>query len=116
MPPDYKAWRAVVRQVTNGLADEALQRRAWFGVGPEISSPDEMFNQFFDDAAFEEFLSRVDSSLNAKQLEAGRRLLKLMTELSDETTQHIEPSTLIDDPRWRQIRLAASEFRSLLDS
>ena len=68
----------------------------------------------FGDAAIEEFLDRTDTGLNQAQLEAGRHLLELMRQLSDQTPSHIEPDDLIDDPRWREIREAATHFYKLL--
>jgi hypothetical protein len=114
MSVDLKAWRNVVRQVVQAISDENLQRRAWFGVGPEVSSPDEVFCQFFGDAAIEDFLNRGDTGLNDQQRDAGKYLLTLMRKLSDETPNHIQPSSLIDDPRWRAVREAAARFSTLL--
>jgi len=114
MAVNLNAWRTVLKQVVDGIADESLQRRAWFGIGPEISSPDEMFNQFFGDAAIEDFLKRSDTGLNDLQLEAGRYLTKLMRELSKQTAEHLDPANLIDDPRWRKVREAAARFTTLL--
>ena len=68
MAVELKAWRKVVEEVVAGIADEALQRRAWFGVGPEELSPDEEFCQFFDDAAIEEFLDRGGTGMNKNKL------------------------------------------------
>jgi hypothetical protein len=116
MPVDLFAWRTVIQQVVDGIGDEALQRRAWFGPGPEISSPDEMFNQFFGDAAVAEFLDRNDNGLNNLQRQAGIRLTRLMRELSDQTPGHIEANQLIDDPRWQAIRTAAAKFLALIQS
>lgn len=115
MPVDLKAWRKVVEQTVGGIADESLQRRSWFGLGPEVSSPDEEFNQLFGDAAIEEFLQRDDNGLNDLQAEAGRHLVKLMNDLLRQTPQHIEPDDLIDDPRWQRIREAAARFSALLE-
>ena len=116
MAVNLHAWRKVVEQVVGGLADEALQRRSWFGVGPEESSPDEEFCMFFDDAAIEAFLERDDTGLDEGQINAGKHLVKLMNALSDQTPEHIEPENLIDDPRWREIRKAAARFHKLLQS
>lgn len=116
MAVDIKSWRKVIEQVVGAIADESLQRRAWFGIGPEMSSPDEHFCQFFGDAAIEEFLDRSDTGLNERQIESGRHIVKLMRELSDQTPDHIKPSDLIDDPRWRQIREAAAHFSKLLQT
>jgi hypothetical protein len=107
---DMAAWRKVVEQVVSGLADEKMQRRAWFGPGPEQNSPEEMFNQFFGDAAIPEFLRREDTGLNERQMELGSQLVGLMEKLSTDTPDHIEPDDLIDDPRFRRVREAASVF------
>jgi hypothetical protein len=114
MPVNMTEWRTVIEQVVRGLADKEMQQRAWFGIGPEVSSPDEVFNQFFGDAAIEEFLVRGDTGLNVVQIQAGRELLKLMKDLSDQTPDHIEPSDLLDDPRWERVREAATRFVALL--
>jgi isocitrate dehydrogenase kinase/phosphatase len=117
MPVNIEAWRKVVEQGVDGLADEELQRRAWFGIGPEQSSPEETINQFLGDAAIREFLSRKDTGLNDLQIESGRTLIKLTEELLKEMPKDrkfIDPSKLIDDPRWKKIREAATRFLALL--
>src|SRR6185295_14328021 len=114
MTTDLDAWRKVLADVVDSIADEDLQRRAWFGLGPEVWSPDEAFCQFFGDAAIEEFLDRHDTGLSEPQRKAGRDLIAMMRELSDQTPEHLKPSELIDDPRWRKIRKAAARFHKLL--
>ena len=114
MAVDLQIWKTVLKQVVGAIADEDLQRRAWFGVGPEDSTPDEDICQFFGNAAIEEFLDRPDTGLNRVQLEPGRRLVKLIRQLSDEMPDHIKPDDLIDDPRWREIRKAATRFHKLM--
>ena len=69
MPVNIEAWRKVVEQGVDAIADKNLQRRAWFGAGPEESSPEETINQFLGDAAIREFLSRQDTGLNEVQIE-----------------------------------------------
>jgi hypothetical protein len=114
MPVDLSTWRNVIKQAVDGIADEGLQRRAWFGIGPEESSPDEDICQFLDDAAIEDFLNREDAGLNDLQMEAGRHLLTLTRDLLGQIPQQVDPSVLIDDPRWRRIREAAARFSILL--
>jgi len=117
MPVNIEAWRKVIEQGTDGIADEQLQRRAWFGIGPEESSPEETINQFLGDAAIREFLNRRDTGLNELQVESGRRLVDLIERLLKEMPQghgFIDPSKLIDDPRWNEIREAATRFLALL--
>lgn len=117
MPVNIEAWRKVIEQGADGIADEELQRRAWFGIGPEESSPEETINQFLGDAAIREFLSRKDTGLNELQIESGRRLVDLMERLLKDMPQgyrFIDPLKLIDDPRWNEIREAATRFSALL--
>jgi hypothetical protein len=114
MAVDLKVWRTLVTEVVGELADENLQRRAWFGFGPEVSSPDDDMSAFFGDAAVEEFLDRDDTGLNETEIKAGRDLVKLMSELADRSPEQIDPHDLIDDPRWQKIREAAARFHKLL--
>lgn len=106
------AWRRVVKGVVEGIVDEAMQRRAWFGAGPEIASPGEAVDQFFGDAAIEDFLARSDNGLDEAQTAAGRRLVALMEDLLKETKpeEWMDPDYMIANPRWKAIRAAASEF------
>jgi isocitrate dehydrogenase kinase/phosphatase len=117
MPVNMEAWRKIIEQGTDGIADEELQRRAWFGIGPEESSPEETINQFLGDAAIREFLSRKDAGLNELQIESGRHLVDLIEKFLKEMPQgyrFIDPSKLIDDPRWSEVREAATRFLALL--
>ncbi|MCO5081986.1 MAG: hypothetical protein M9955_10070 [Rhizobiaceae bacterium] len=114
MTADMNAWGKVVREAVAGLADEAVQRRSWFGLGPEVSSPDEAFNQFFGDAAIEEFLKLPENGLNQQQHDACAALVEMMETLSKYTPQSISSDTLIDDPRWVAIRAQAAQVSRLL--
>ena len=117
MPVNIEAWRKVVEQTVDGIADEEFQRRAWFGVGPEESSPEETINQFLGDAAIREFLGRADTGLNDQQIESGRNLIILIEDLlkgMPKGYKFFDPSKLIDDPKWKEIRKAATLFLALL--
>jgi hypothetical protein len=111
---DIAAWRRVVEQTVSGVADEELQRRSWFGNGPEIFSPEEAFNQVLDDAALEEFLLLDSNGLTDLQRVSGKRFLKLVEDLSAQTPQFIDPAKLIDDPRWKLVRKSAAHFLAVL--
>jgi hypothetical protein len=81
---DIPSWRKVIEQVVDSIADEAHLRRAWLGIGPEMGSPEDTFCQFFDDVAIVAFLERSDTGLSETQIEAGKHLVKLMRNLSDQ--------------------------------
>lgn len=51
LPADMKMWRDQIRDEVDSIADEAGQRREWFGIGPVADSPIELFCRFFDNAA-----------------------------------------------------------------
>jgi hypothetical protein len=114
MAVDLNVWRNQIKQAVDAIADEKFQRRAWFGIGPEETGPDEDICQFLGNAAIEDFLNRNDTGLNDRQTDAGRHLVKLMHQLLTRTPTHIDPSELIDDPEWKKIREAASQFSALL--
>lgn len=116
MTADINTWRQLVKDAVESIADEALQRRAWFGAGPEVYSPTEAIEQFFSNAAIEEFLTRPDNGFDDAQTTAGWRLVRLVEGLLEETPyeQWSDPSYLIDEPRWKAIRTAAGEFSKAL--
>lgn len=110
MAVDLDAWRAAIVRAARGIADEGMQRRAWLGSGPEISSPEEVINQFLGDAAIEGFLARSDTGLSDLQIESGKHLVKSLRELLKQLREPIDAASLIDDPRWKRVRDAATQF------
>ena len=115
MAADMKVWRKVLLQIVEAVADEEFQRRAWFGIGPEQSSPGETVNQFFSNAAFQDFLARHDNGLSREQTNAGRQLYDLMERFISNTPVHLKPEQVIDEPRWGEIRQVAKRFLELMD-
>jgi hypothetical protein len=106
MPEDMKVWHDLVKDKVAWLANEEAQRRSWYGLGPEISSPGETFNSFFGGTAVEEYLKRPDTGLTQQQLESLRDLTAMMRKLSNETPKYIDKEIgagFIDDPRWQEI-------------
>ena len=106
-------WKSRIFELVKDISDADYQRRSWFGIGPEVDSPDEMFCALFDDLMFDEFLERHASTLSEAQLRAARRLQREMDEFAASTPGHLEAKAVIDDPRWGKIRDAA---KSLLEA
>lgn len=113
MPVDMKLWRNQIRDEVDSVADEAEQRRGWFGIGQVGDSPTELFCGYFDDAAVESFLRRADNGLTSEQAAALSQLTEMMDALSGPETD--DPHVLIDDPRWQAVREQASVTLKLLD-
>jgi hypothetical protein len=108
---DFQTWRESVTDIAKQIADAEFQRRAWFGMAHDaVSSPDEMYNQLFGDAQIEQFLAMYKHKLSLEQLKAGETLVRTMNEYADQTPEHLDPSVLIDDPAWQEIRDAAAAF------
>lgn len=114
MTIDIIVWRHLVEDAIRSIADESMQRKAWFGFGPEVSSPSEVINGFYSDAAIENFLDRDDNGLNQQQLAAGQRLYQLMEKFMEQIPKYPKPESVIDNPQWNEIRNAASQFLDLL--
>ncbi len=111
----WKIWRGRVKQAVRGLADEAMQRRGWLGIGPEESSPTEDICQLVDDTDFEKYLDTANAGYTTKQVEAGKQLLIMIQQFPHKVRDKIKPEELINDPRWVKIRDAAKNFLTLLD-
>jgi hypothetical protein len=111
MMMDFQKWRESVSEIASQIADAEFQRRAWFGKGhDEVSSPDEMYNQLFNDAQFEQFLAMYKHKLTGEQLVAGETLVRTMKDFANQTAAHLDPFAVIDDPAWQKIRNAARAF------
>lgn len=109
-------WKIPICDVIKDIANEEFQRTAWFGLSPtQVSSPDELLCQFFDDFDFSEFLNSPEVNLTSKQKAAGEDLKSKMEKFADSTPKHLDPRKVIDDERWKEIRLAAQAFPETLD-
>jgi hypothetical protein len=75
---DASRWRKNACEIIGSVADENYQRAAWFGKSRFISSPEEVYNQVFDDLAFEEFVASPEVSLNDLERAAAVALISKM--------------------------------------
>jgi hypothetical protein len=103
-----EGWKMMIETVVRDIADSRFQEQAWFGLGPDVSSPDELYCQLFDDAMFDQFLDGNPAHLTASQLAAASALRLKMNEyqLDDKP----DPRKVIDSPGWEAIRCAAQNF------
>lgn len=103
-------WRHVVFDAIEAVSNLDLQKRAWFGVGTEQSSPDEMINQLLGDAALEDFLRLESNDMSEEQIRVGWELLRETNLFVDGTPDFLKPADVINDLRWVNIRMLATAF------
>lgn len=108
-------WKIAICDVIKNISNEGFQRTAWFGLSPaQVSSPDELLCQFFDDFDFSDFLTSPEVNLTSKQKAAGEDLKSKMEKFADSTPTHLDPREVIDDEQWKGIRLSARGFLETL--
>jgi len=109
-------WKIAISDVVRNITNEEFQRTAWFGLSPtQISSPEELLSQFLDDFDFNDFLNSSELNLTPKQKAAGEVLKSKMESFADATPKHLDPQVVMDDARWKEIRIAAQAFLETLD-
>jgi len=102
-------WDKRIIDLFSDFADEELQRRSWFGIGPECTSPVEMCN-WIDDVFLEEWLGEQGKYISRNLHKFIEDFIKDIEDLSDFTDDLFVFSSV----KWMSIRLKASVIRDLL--
>lgn len=105
---DYRDWLANIQSVTKRIADEAYQRRSWFGGGSEVSSPIELYCQLMEDWRLDEFILQHLDSMTREQKEAAFTLARAMEGL--DIGSGSDPHAVLEDPNWKLAQQAAAKF------
>jgi len=112
----YEEWKGRIVDCVRAISDEQYQRRSWFGVGPDVNSPDEMICEVFDDLNVPDFVLRYSSVLTKAELQTAHDFLAAFTAFADSTPPHLDPNVVFVDKRWKHIRTLAgrmlNEWRS----
>ena len=91
------------------IADKDFQERAWFNIGPEVSSPDEDICMLYDDHDFENFLNNSSSPLSDTERNAGLKFNKQFNKyLNAHDTSH--PKVVFESEDWDKIRKATANL------
>ncbi len=108
MATDMNVWKKRVVDHIKKIADEAFQRKVWFGGGGGewVDSPDEHICKFYD-LLIEDILADAGNKLDEDQVLQLSILNSMMDNLVENTPSSIRPEDLIDDPRWVKIRKQA---------
>jgi hypothetical protein len=102
-------WDEKIVQLFKDFADEDLQRRSWFGIGPEVSSPTEMCCSVED-------LDMEGWRIHREPL-IGLLLSGMIEDFMSEVEHlpaDIDDWTIFASSEWIKIRLMASVIRDLL--
>jgi hypothetical protein len=110
---DVNSWKRCILDVVHEIADKSYQEQAWFGIGDQISSPEEVYCELFDDYIYDDFLMSSDIDMTDQQRMLGFQLKKIMDEYADSVDYLSDPKRVYDDPKWNDVREAA---RRLLNS
>lgn len=102
-------WYRRLDEALGHMEDRALQARSWTGIGPEVSSMDEVINGVFDDSLLIEYISLYAHS--SKALAAQLRVA--VDEVPSEVLERA-PQEQLDHPAWKAVRRAAGELRTAL--
>jgi hypothetical protein len=100
-------WRERACEIIGYVADEDLHRTAWFGQGPFISSPDEIYNQVFSDLDLENFITSSAVGLTDLQKAAATDLASKMNHFDQMMGGNLSPDKVVDHSAWREVREAA---------
>lgn len=107
---DKNSWKNAVLDVVRKIADESYQKAAWFGMGSQVSSPEEIYCELFDDFIYDEFFDSADMPMTDHQRVLGMRLKDAMNHYADSVDYLADPAKVYNDPRWNDIRRLAKEF------
>lgn len=106
-----REWLAKIVEVVRAIADRSYQARSWFGMSEEeVSSPEEIYNQLFDDLSFHLFFTTYSSQLTDKQRLAWKDLENKLESYAAATPEKMDPKYVFNDPRWDVIRNSARDF------
>jgi hypothetical protein len=110
MSIDFETWKKGILDIARRLASRSYQEQSWLGKGPAVSSPEELFNELFDDQIVERFAAVHAADLSAEQQRALRELIDKMNEYGAASPSKLDPATVLRDPQWEGIRNSALRF------
>lgn len=107
-------WISQIKKIIKDISDLEYQKRAWLGIGPEVSSPEEIYCTLFDDFMVEDFLRSDEIELSEMQRSLFRKLIKDMESIAEKYSQKFEPKILLRDEKWLELTKLASELFKIL--
>lgn len=103
-------WRENIINILSDISDESLQMKAWIKGEGYCATPDEMYCMLFDDYSIELFVEDNFVALNHEQKSSAKKLITLMNLYSDVCGVSMNPSDVISNASWEEIRVQAKDF------
>lgn len=114
MALDRKIWLVDVCNVLDSIADASVLRDAWSGRSDYPTSPEEIYNEVFNDAYVGEY-GRPELGLDEAQKAAGKEFVDRMRYFDKLGGPELPWDVVIDHPDWVKVREAAKRFLDLLN-
>jgi hypothetical protein len=103
-------WNELMLKTLEHLSSIEFQERVWRrGDGPEVSSFEEVYSEFFDilmsDGEFNGHWRNLN--ITAYQWEALKSFAAILEEFGNSVPEIPHPNDILDNPQWVKIRSAA---------
>jgi hypothetical protein len=108
-------WKQEILSATKKISSEEYQQETWFGKGEQISSPEELYCTLLEDFLFEDFLTAENNGLSEMQRSLGEDLKNKMNMFSDSINSYKNPTEIINNQKWEEIRQVALKFISSIE-
>jgi hypothetical protein len=108
-------WRNLIISSLSDMTNESLQRRAWSGVGPEVSSLVETICGVLDDALLIEYTEKYSDILSPEIISDVNNLDLKIKRLDTEYLDTLPVLEVIDSPEWAEIRGIAEKLKSAFE-
>lgn len=106
-----QTWKDRILAALGDIADEQFQRRAWTGIGPEVSSLVEVICGLFDDALLREYVEKYGPTLSPRTLSDVGKLDRKIEVLDTDHLDTLPVLEVIDSPQWVEIRELAGALK-----
>ena len=113
MALDREIWLNDVRGVLDAIADRSVLYDAWSGKSDYPTSPEEIYNEVFNDTYVGEY-GRPELELDEAQKTAGKAFVDGVERFDEIGGPELPWQEVIDHPGWVKVREAARTFLDLL--
>ena len=107
---DRITWLQRLVETAEHFESREYQQRSWLGLGPEVSSPDELYCQFFDDYTAALFHQTFSREFSNDQERVWRDFVAALEHYEARNPGNLDARRVLEDPNWEHVREAARRF------